>query len=151
MVFISTLIPIENISTLEDITSKEWFLLQIGIKSKTLADDKLSSLVFKLYIYSYWYEEKPHIYLMTDNYYYKSKIYNLLPNSFQRIIQTRIPKYFSYNEPGCVEQYPMLSDKKRTIKEDDIKIVFESLLENNFKNNPIIHLTLGGQQNEQSI
>ena len=145
MVFISTHTPLEQIRTKEDITSQDWFLLQTGIRLKLLSDDNMQIVYNRLYLYSFWYIEKPHLYLMSDNYYYKSEIYNLLPHSYMIMIHKKMPSHIRYDNSEHMKQYPVLSEKEQTIKETDIKNAFKLLLQNNFKENPIIHITLGGQ------
>ena len=145
MVLLSTHTPMEQIHTIEDITSQNWFLLQSGIKSKSLSDKNLQVVFNRLYFYSFWYKEKPHLYLMTDNYYYhKSEIYPLLPQSYMTMIHKKMPDRIRYDDPDYMKQYPILSVEEQTITEADIKAAFEALLQNNFKENPITHTILGG-------
>lgn len=149
MVLISSLTPLEQIHTKEDITSQDWFLLQTGIRKKSPSDDKLQTVYNRLYFYSFWYKETPHLYLMTDNYYYKSDIYNLLFRSYMTMIHKKMPNDIRYDNPDHMQQYPVLSEKEQTITESDIEDALKTLLENNFKENPIIHTILGGNNNEQ--
>lgn len=144
MILISSLIPIDQIITKEDITSQDWFLLQTNIKTKSLSDPKMQLIYDRLYLYSFWYTEKLHLYLMTDNYYYKSYIHTLLPKTYGIIIQKKIPKYI--NHPDYIKQYPIL--KERTVSESSIQNALELLFHNNFKENPIIHTILGGIKHE---
>lgn len=145
MVLLSTHTPIERICTIEDITSQDWFLLQSGIKSKSLSDKNLQVVFNRLYLYSFWYKEKPHLYLMTDNYYYyESKIYPLLPQSYMTMVHKKMPDRIRYDDPDYMKQYSVLSVEEQTITVADIKTALKTLLQNNFKENPITHTILGG-------
>ena len=143
MVLILSLTPINEISSKEDLTSQDWFLLQTNIKTKSITDSVINTVYERLLLYSLWYTENPHMYLMTDNYYYKTNIYDMLPRSYQTVIQNRMPKYIKHDDPNYMSKYPMVN--KVTITETDIEDALKTLLENNFKENPIIHTILGGK------
>lgn len=140
MVLISSLTPLEQINTKEDITSQNWFLLQTGIRKKLPSDDNLQTVYNRLYLYSFWYKERLHLYLMTDNYYYnKTKICNLIPHYHMLIVNKKMPSSITYND----FDYMSLSEEERTITESDIDHAFKILLDNNFKEHSIIHTILG--------
>lgn len=142
MVLISSLIPINKISFKEDLTAQDWFLLQTNIKTKSITDSAINTVYERLLLYSLWYTENPHMYLMTDNYYYKTNIYNMLPRSYHTVIQKRIPQRIKYDDPDYMSQYPMVDTV--TITETGIEDALKTLLGNNFKKNPITHTVLGG-------
>lgn len=139
MVLLSTLTPIDQLTTIEDITSQDWFLLQTAIKTKSISDQKLQLAYNRLYLYTFWYTEKPHLYLMTDKYYYGLQIHSLLPKSYETMIHKKMPRYINYDSE-YMKQYPMV--KERTITESDINAALEVLLNNNFNKNQIMHTIL---------
>ena len=139
MVLLSTLTPIDQLTTIEDITSQDWFLSQTAIKTKSISDQKLQLAYNRLYLYTFWYTEKPHLYLMTDKYYYGLQIHSLLPKSYETMIHKKMPRYINYDSE-YMKQYPMV--KERTITESDINAALEVLLNNNFNKNQIMHTIL---------
>lgn len=146
MVFIATHTPIEQIYTIEDISSQDWFLLQTNINLKSLSDEVMYQTWQRIIWYPYWYTEKLHLYLMTDKYYYKTQIYNLLPHTCMHMIHKKMPRYIKHDDPEYMSKYPMVENI--TITESDITNAFETLFQNNFKENPIIHTTLGETEYE---
>lgn len=140
MVLLSTLTPLDQLTTIEDITSQDWFLLQTAIKTKSCSDPKIQLVYNRLLFYTFWYTEKPHLYLMTNKYYYESQAHTLLPKSYMTMIHKKMPRYINYDSE-YLKQYPMV--KERVITESNINTAFEVLLNNNFNENPIIHTILG--------
>lgn len=144
MILISSLTPLEAINTKEDITSQDWFLLQTNIRKKSPSDNNLQTVYNRLYLYSFWYKETSHLYLMTDNYYYnKTKMCNLLPHYHMLMINKKMPSNTINNNFDYIQQYKSLSEEERIITESDIDHAFKTLLDNNFKEHPIIHTILG--------
>ena len=140
MVLLSTLTLIDQFTATEDITSQDWFLLQTDIKTKSHSNPKIQLARDRLLFYTFWYTEKPHLYLMTDKYYYGSQIHALLPKSYETMIHKKMPRYINYDSE-YMKLYPMV--KERTITESDINAAFEVLLSNNFNENQITHTILG--------
>lgn len=59
---------------------------------------------------------------MTDNYYYyESKIYPLLPQSYMTMVHKKMPDRIRYDDPDYMKQYPVLSVEEQTITGADIK------------------------------
>lgn len=139
MVLLSTLTPIDQLTTTEDITSQDWFLLQTDIKTKSHSDSKIQLSYDRLLFYTFWYTKNPHLYLVTDKYYYGSQIHALLPKSYETMIHKKMPRYINYDSE-YMKQYPMV--KERTITESDINAALEVLLNNNFNKNQIMHTIL---------
>lgn len=84
MIFISSKLPLAEIESLtpSEIRNKtDWFLFDYQIRNKKYwKDDNLYHMYNRLYWYPIFYKDKLYNYLMSDNYYFKSKLYKTMKN-----------------------------------------------------------------------
>lgn len=147
MIFISSLTPLQDIpSTKDQITNKDWFLFSSGIRTKDIRhDDELYHMYNRLYWYPFLYEHKLYNYLISDNYYYKSNLYEIMQNTFQIICMRKVSKYEDIKYSKTIDSKTkslLLSDltikeKDMIFKEDDICKMFDVFKKNNFRKNQI--------------
>lgn len=73
---------------------------------------------------------------MSDHYYYKSDLYNTKQNPAQLTCMRKVKHYdeiINWNEE-------VINKANHIFKEDDIRKMFESFRENNFRENPYVKL-----------
>lgn len=142
MVFIATTVPIEELKSKDDILyTYDYFLLETRIQNKDLKkDDALYYKYLDIRLYPYWHNEPLHMYLISNNYYYNSNLYDILGNSCMITKAKKIPEYHSEEN---VKAFPILQAEERIMTEQDILKGFEKFKENNFKKNSIVEVILG--------
>lgn len=150
MIFISSTVPLNQIpDTTEQIIDNEWFLFSSMITSKNyLKEYELFKMHYRIERYLFFYRQKLYNYLMSDNYYYQSKLYETMGNICELICMIRVNAY----EEVC--DYNRNADKKiKIIKEsdfvftkEDIEDMFLTFKGNNFRINPVCEVVLGGDE-----
>ena len=78
---------------------------------------------------------------MSDHYYYKSHLYNTMQN-LARL--TCMKKIRHYDEITNWDK-EVINKENHIFKEDDIKKMFESFRENNFRESPVREFVLGNE------
>ena len=140
MIFVSSTVPLKEIPTSkEKIYKSDWFLFSTMIKEKDYQkDDGLDGIYYKLCLYPYFYTQDLYNYLMSDNYYYKHPLYATMQNSAQLFCMRRV-KRFDEITNWDVE---VINELKHIFREKDIKKMFKSFKDNNFKKNPVCEFIL---------
>lgn len=75
---------------------------------------------------------------MSDNYYYKTNLFNTLRNIGTFSIMDKVLELSEITDYDT----QTIKKKKRIYKREDVKKMFESFRENNFKENPIYEYVL---------
>lgn len=140
MIFISSTVPLNEIPTSkEEICKLDWFLFLVMIKEKVYQkDDGLNGIYYQLCIYPYFYTQNLYNYLMSDHYYYRSLLYNTMQNSAKFSCMRKVKRFdeiTNWNEE-------VINEANHIFREDDIRKVFESFRENNFRENPVCEYVL---------
>ena len=142
MIFISSLLPLTELGnkSTNQITNMDWFLFSALIKNKNYRhDDELDMMKDKLTLYPIFYTDQLYNYLMTDNYYYKTDLYNTMRNSFKYISMKKVKLH-----EGIIDfKKETINQEERIFGEYDIKIMFDCFRENNFRKNPVCEYVLG--------
>lgn len=140
MIFISSKVPLSLIPiTKEEICEFDWFLFDSSIRNKDyLRDDSLDIEFNRLCIYPVFYADKLYNYLMSDNYYYKTNLFNTLRNMHTFPIMDKVLELCEITDYDT----QTINKEKRIYKREDVKKMFESFRENNFKENPICEYVL---------
>lgn len=155
MIFVACLYPIEMENRARMSYENGFFIMREMVKNKKYWLDENLDLAHNLIWYYTWYYTDPcYCYLMTDNYWYKSKIANenhpVLPDAkigtFGWI--TRIDR-LPHNYEDYVanrDKYPheFIQEENRRFSKDDIDKVFKKFELNNFRTNPCCGAKLGG-------
>lgn len=150
MYFVSSTVPFEELSTIESGMKDKWFLMQDCIKnknSKAKGNDRLETLESLCSDYPIFYDKLPiYFYLMTDNYYYKSKFFKNNPCVGTVWGVEGIPHRYEdvWKYP---EKYKFIAEEDRVCSKEEILKVFEIFKNHNFKENPICEVIIGKPTN----
>ena len=151
MIFISSKLPLAEIESLtpNEIRNKtDWFLFDYQIKNKKYwKDDNLYYMYNRLYWYPIFYKDKLYNYLMSDNYYFKSKLYKTMKNHSQIICMRRVKNFDEIKD----YDREVIKQEDRIFGEEDIKKMFGYFERNNFRKNPIYEYVLGWILKEEVI
>lgn len=143
MIFVSSTVPLNQISTSkEKIRKSDWFLFSTMVNKKDYQkDNELNGIYYQLYLYPYFYTQNLYNYLISDHYYYKSDLYNTMKNSAQL---TCMKNANHYDEISNWDK-EVINEERHIFKEDDIRKMFGSFRENNFRENPVCEVVLGNE------
>ena len=143
MIFVSSTVQLNQIpASKEELCKSDWFLFSTTIKSKDyLKDYELYGIYHKLCLYPYFHIQNLYNYLISDHYYYKSDLYNTMQNSAQL---TCMKKVKHYDEITNWDE-ETINEERHIFREYDIKKMFESFRENNFRENPVCEFMLGNE------
>ena len=147
MIFISSIVPLNQIpDTTEQIIDNEWFLFSSMITSKNyLKEDELSKMYNRIEWYLFFYRQKLYSYLISNNYYYKSKLYETMGNICELICMNRVKIY----EDVCNcnrnadKKIEIIKEPDFAFTKEDIEDMFLTFKGNNFRINPVCEVVLG--------
>ena len=118
----------------------DWFLFDNQIKNKKYwKDDNLYHMHNRLYWYPIFYKDKLYNYLMSDNYYFKGKLYKMMENHAQIICMRRVKNFDEIKD----YDREVIKQEDRIFGEEDINKMFDCFERNNFKENPICEYVFG--------
>lgn len=140
MIFISSKTPLSGLpDTKEEIYKYDWFIFSSTITNKDYhSDEHLYRIYNNLIWYPLLYKDKLYNYLLTDEYYYESKLHNVIEHQITEI--TIMEKFKYIYKPGIVE---IIQKQDRIFGEDDIRDMFLTFRKNNFRENPVCEYILG--------
>lgn len=163
MVFISTIIPLEELLKIDKekrLNNLEWFLFDNHIKDKSLKfqtdiisgkgnSGNLECYMSRIYYYPLLYKEPLYCYLMSNEYF---QTLDFLPEEYKYTAalwnMKRVPMFYNQKE-----EYPRIKEHERPFIYDDyydlkeyMKRMFNKLIDNNFKKNPINFVILGSEK-----
>ena len=137
MTFISSQVPLSALpDKKEEIYSMEWFLFHTNIKDK---NEALIEIHDYLMYYSFFYRQKVYIYLMTDRYYWKTNLFNTIPNSYSIRCMPKVKEYDEIKDWDT----EFIKQEERLFGEEDLKQMMILMDKNNFRENPICEFVLG--------
>lgn len=145
MIFISSTVPFDQIpNTHEGIDKTGWFLFSIRIDNKNYEKDwELYKMYSRLHWYPFFYKEKLYNYLMSDNFYFKSNFYkDVMKHCGEFICMSKVKRLEEITD----YDKEVIKEKDFIFKEKDIKKMFDSFRENNFKKNHVCEYVLGGMK-----
>ena len=147
MVFISSIVPFENLITEKELPNNSWFVLNTNIKNKDYeakGNGALSAVYQKLLLYKDFYTDLPlYCYLMTDNYYRRTEFSKTNPNLAEAMRIEKIPHSFSEMQQ-FPDKYKMIEESEQVLSKNNIDNVFKAFRNHNFKENPICEVVLRG-------
>lgn len=158
MVFISLTKSLEDFLK-EDIQTRvenqEWLLFDSCIKSKDLkkignyVKPTLNNYMSRIFYYPIYYKEPLYCYLITNREFYKLNFFSEEKKHISAIWNMkRVPMFDNQKE-----EYPRIKENEKPFVYDDyydlkeyMKRMFNKLIDNNFKENPINFVVLGSEK-----
>lgn len=143
MIFLSSKVPLSELpSIIEGINQIDWFLFSTRIRNKDYAKDfELYSMYNRLLYYPYFYKDKLYNYFMSEHYYSKSNLHQVMYiHHVGQIINMKKVKRFEEISNWDEE---IIKQEDRLFREKDVERIFIEFKNHNFRENPICEYVLG--------